>query len=238
MDEKELGLLKREEVDGRFKWKLEHIYETNELWEADYKRVKELLPQITEYKGKLSQSAEVLYHCLELKFDLSRLFEKLYTYAHMRSHEDSTCGYYQGLADRADSLGVEASSADSFVIPELLNIGGDTLRGWINLHEGLKFFEAFLNDIIRMTPHVLTAPEEELLAMAGELAQAPGSIFNMLNNADIKFPSIKDEKGNAIEVTKGRYASLLRATTEECERMPSMLFTVHMQSIKTHWQPA
>ncbi|HWR62701.1 MAG TPA: oligoendopeptidase F [Clostridia bacterium] len=211
MDKKESGLLKREEIADKFKWKLEHIYETNALWERDYKRVKELLPQIAEYKGRLSQSAELLYHCLKLKFDLSRLLEKVYTYAHMRSHEDSTCSYYQELSDRADSLGVEASSAEAFVIPELLNIEEDTLRSWINLHEGLKSFEAFLNDIIRMRPHVLPAPEEELLAMAGELAQAPGNIFNMLNNADIKFPSIKDKNGNTVQLTKGRYARLIES---------------------------
>jgi len=208
---KESGVLKREHIPEKYKWKLEHMYETNGLWESDYKRVKERLPKIMEYKGKLSQSAEGLYDCLKIKFDLSRLFDKVYTYAHMKSHEDSTNSYYQGLADRADSLGVELSSAEAFVMPEILSIDEYHLKAWIYLHEGLKSFETFLHDIIRMKPHVLTAREEELLAMAGELTQAPANIYNMINNADIKFPSIKDKNEDIVEVTKGIYSQLIES---------------------------
>ena len=47
--------------------------------------------------------------------------------------------------------------------------------------------------------------------MSGEIAQAPYHIFSMFNNADIKFPTIIDENGQEIEVTKGRISLLLES---------------------------
>jgi len=62
---------------------------------------------------------------------------------------------------------------------------------------------------MRQKDHILSAPEEKLLAMSADLSAASNNIFTMFNNADIKFPIIKDEQGNEIEITKGRYGSLM-----------------------------
>jgi len=212
MENNETRVLKRNEISDQFKWKLEHMYETNELWEADYKKVKTNTLSLSKYRGKLAESAEILLECLKANSEASRIFEKVYTYAHMRSHEDSTRNLYQGYADRVDSLSVEVSSANSFMIPEILAIDQEILSKYINENESLKLYEKAIDEIMKMKSHVLRSSEEELLAKAGELAQAPESIFNMLNNADIKFPTIKDENGNEVEVTKGRYSQLVEST--------------------------
>ncbi len=212
VENKEARISKRNEISDQFKWKLEDMYETNELWEADYNKVKTNTVNLVKYRGKLGESSDALLEALKVNSELSRLFEKVYTYAHMRSHEDSGRSLYQGYADRVDSLSVEVSSANSFMVPEILAIDEETLRKYINENESLKLYDKAINEIVRMKPHVLSSAEEELLAKAGELAQAPGSIFNMLNNADIKFPIIKDENGNEVEVTKGRYSQLVEST--------------------------
>lgn len=48
--------------------------------------------------------------------------------------------------------------------------------------------------------------------MAGDLARAPLNVWTMMNDADIKYPSIKDEEGNEVELTKQRYAKFLEST--------------------------
>ena len=45
----------------------------------------------------------------------------------------------------------------------------------------------------------------------GEVASAPHKIFSMLNNADIKFPTIKDEQGNDVEITHGNFIPLMES---------------------------
>jgi len=205
------GIPKRDEIPEEHKWQLEDIYASNELWEADYKKVKTMSDKLSPYKEKMAESAEMLLECLKLSTEMTRLFEKVYVYAHMRSHEDSTNSFYQGLADRVDSLGVTVNSANSFVVPGILDIPDDMLEVFFKENEGLKHYDRFLEEIRRMKPHVLSASEEQLLAMTGEMAQAPETIFGMLNNADIKFPNIKDEKGKEVELTKGRYIQFMES---------------------------
>lgn len=208
--QKQKELPKRLEIPEEYKWKLSDIYSSNDLWEKDFIKVREMSKDLLKFKGTLSSSPDNLLNCLNLSFETSRLMEKVYVYAHMKSHEDTTDSLYQSLADRADSLSIEASSMGSFITPEILLIPDDVLNVFMN-YEKLDFYRKYLTEITRMKPHVLSAPEEQLLAMAGELSQAPGTIYNMINNADIKFPSIKDEEGNEIQVTKGRYSSLLES---------------------------
>lgn len=208
---KGLSVPKRDEIPQEYKWRLEDIYASDDMWEKDYQKVKELSDSLLQYKDTMGESAARLLECLNLSTDMSRLFEKVYVYAHMRSHEDSANAYYQGLADRVDSLGVTVNSAGSFIVPEIIAIPDEKLKAYLEESEGLRFYGRYLDEIRRMKPHVLNAEEEKLLAMAGEMAQAPGTVFNMLNNADIRFPHIKDENGNELELTKGRYIQLMES---------------------------
>ncbi|MDF2892387.1 MAG: oligopeptidase, partial [Clostridia bacterium] len=211
MSNNSTSIPKRNEIPEQFKWKLEDIYASNELWEKDFTEVKNLAGKLGDFKDKLNTRADNLLKCLDANADMNRLFEKVYVYANMRSHEDSANGYYQGLADRTESLAVEVSSASSFIVPEILTIPNDKLAGFINENDKLGFYKKYLDEIVRTKPHVLNASEEQIMAMSGEMSNAPGSIYSMLNNADIKFPTIKDESGKEIEITKGRFIQLMES---------------------------
>lgn len=202
---------KRKEVKDEYKWKLEHLYSSVELWDEDYKKVKEMTSGLSEYNEKVGQSSQTLLRVIKLSNDISRLFEKVYVFAHMKSHEDSADSFFQGCADRADALSVEIGARTSFILPEIINISDEEMNSFYKQSEELKFYKKYLDEIRRMKPYVLSKNEEEILALAGELAQAPESIFNMLDNADIKFPMIKNEEGKEIELTKGRYSALIES---------------------------
>lgn len=75
----------------------------------------------------------------------------------------------------------------------------------------LKLYEHALDEINRQRPHVLSAKEEALLAQAAEVMSASSNTFGMLNNADLKFPTIIDENGDEVEVTHGRYIRFLES---------------------------
>ncbi len=51
----------------------------------------------------------------------------------------------------------------------------------------------------------LSANEEALLAAAGPATGAYSSVFGAFQNSDIKFGTMKDEEGNEIELSQGRY---------------------------------
>ncbi|HHV18971.1 MAG TPA: oligoendopeptidase F [Thermoanaerobacterales bacterium] len=211
------NLPSREEIQDVYKWKLEDIYQNEELWEKDYDGVKKQLSQFDEYHGKIN-TAENLLGVLKLKDEVARKIDKLFTYARMRRDEDNSRANYQALADRAMGLLVEVSSSISFIEPEILSLSKEELLGFMEQDEDLKLYEHYLTNLLRMKEHILDADREKMLAEMGEIAQAPGDIFKMLDNADIRFPLIKDENGKEVELTKGRYIKFMESENREVRK--------------------
>ncbi|HDX9579314.1 TPA: oligoendopeptidase F [Bacillus pseudomycoides] len=201
----------RSEIEVENTWRLEDIFQTDAEWEAEFQAVKELLPKLTEFKGKLGESANTLLEALQYEDEISMRLGKLYTYAHMRYDQDTTNSSYQALNDRATSLYSQVSSSMAYIVPEILTIAEETLRSFLQENKELKIYEHALEEITRQRPHVLSEAEEALLAQASEVMSASSNTFGILNNADLKFPSIQDENGEDVEVTHGRYIQFLES---------------------------
>lgn len=204
-------LPKREEIPADLKWRLEDIYETDADWEKEFATAKKLLPELTAFKGKLGDSAQNVLTVYRLKDHLLEKAERLYGYAHMRKDEDNTNPKYQRLYGLAESFLVEISTALSWLEPELMAIPEGQLQQFFQDERGLEHYRFAIEETLRMKPHILSPAEEEIVAMAGEIGNSPGHIFMMLNNADIKFPMIRDENGEEVELTKGRYNQFLES---------------------------
>ncbi|WNS46172.1 oligoendopeptidase F [Paenibacillus sp. MMS20-IR301] len=209
-------LLKRSEVPAENRWKLEDMFASEEQWDAEYKEVKELITSAGAFQGKLD-SPDALKKCFELDDKLSLLTERLYVYAHMRQDEDTAAPKYQALSQKAKKLGVEAGEALSFVTPEILALPNETLDQFI-ADPSLSDYTFTLTEMKREKAHVLSKAEEALLAQVGTLAQAPQTVFGMLNNADLKFPKVKNEEGKEVELTHGSYIQFLESPDREVRK--------------------
>ena len=113
------------------------------------------------------------------------------------------------MNDRAATLYTQASSSFAYVVPEMFAIDEKQLKQFLEEKEELKLYEHAFDQIAKMRPHVLSAEMESLLAQASEVMASPSNTFGMLNNADLEFPVIKDENGEEVEVTHGRYIRFL-----------------------------
>ncbi|MDR4141315.1 oligoendopeptidase F [Bacillus paranthracis] len=201
----------RNEIEESSTWRLEDIFQTDAEWEQEFQAIKELLPKLTEFKGKLGDSANNLLEALQYEDEISMRLGKLYTYAHMRYDQDTTNSVYQALNDRATNLYSQVSSSTAYIVPEILSISEDTLQTFLKENRDLSVYEHALEEITRQRPHVLSEAEEALLAEASEVMSASSNTFGMLNNADLKFPSIKGEDGEEVEITHGRYIQFLES---------------------------
>jgi oligoendopeptidase F len=200
-------LLERKEVPVEHSWKLEDLYKDQSSWDQEYKKVKESLSQISAFEGKLHEPATVK-QCFELEDEVSLHTERLYVYANMKHHEDTANPTYQALSDKARKISVEVGEASSFISPEILSLSDAQLEKLVN-NPDLAFYKQSLEEMIRQKPHTLSKDQEALLAQAGNMAGAPSTIFGMLNNADLKFPKIKNENGEEVELTHGSYIQFL-----------------------------
>ncbi|MDD4797299.1 MAG: oligoendopeptidase F [Eubacteriales bacterium] len=201
----------RAQADKEFCWHLEDIFATDAAWEDDYRQTQTRMQAFAQHKGTLGQSPGHLQAVLDEMTQLLWQSERLYVYARMRRDEDNANAFYQALADRAASLSVALGGELAFVEPEILSIDADVLAAWQRGAEGLAPYRYYLDTVARRRAHTLDAQQERLLAMAGELGEAPHTIFSMLNDADLTFPTILGEDGQPVQITHGRYIPLMES---------------------------
>ena len=114
-------LKSREEIPEEYKWNLEDIFRSDEEWEKTFKEAEQTLSKAKEYIGRLGDNIDIFMGCLEWADKLGIYLEDLYTYAKMKRDEDNRIGKYQGMTDRAGMFLVQAGSALSFIVPEILD---------------------------------------------------------------------------------------------------------------------
>ncbi len=200
---------KRSDVPSDLQWNLSDLYPSAEMWEHDFSTVTNLLPALKGFENRLT-TASAIAECYRLLDRIGELSEKLYTYAHLRHHEDTSLAAHQGPVSRVERLMVDIREAASFVEPEILALTEPALREFAASPE-LAFYRFSMEKTLRRKPHTLPKEQEAIVARAGMLAQAPHSIFSMLNDADMRFGTVRDEQGNEVEVTHARYARLLES---------------------------
>ncbi|MFZ3577919.1 oligoendopeptidase F [Virgibacillus sp. DJP39] len=204
-------LPKRSELPKELTWDLEAIFSSDEEWEKELKDLKQDIPEIEKFEGKISESPQALYDVLKLQDDLSLRLAKLYTYAHMRNDEDTTNSFYQELNAKAENVLTIASSSMSYIVPEILAIDESKLKEFQSDKEELAVYKHTLDEITRQRAHILSQKEEALLAEASESMENGSQTFGMLNNADLTFPAVKNEEGEEVDLTHGRYIGFLES---------------------------
>ncbi len=210
--------LSRGELENRFKWRLEDLFESDELWEEEFGRVDGLVEQLSAFRGRVVESDESLLSVLKLSDELGLVFERLYVYAHMRMHEDTRVAKYQELSGRIEQLGSTVSAANSFVVPEIVAASSEIVWGFVKKNSSLALYSHLLDDVLRLKKHVLSEPEERLLALFGDVARAPRVVFGMFNDADTSFPKIIGEDGKSVEVTHGNFGRLMKSKSRRVRR--------------------
>jgi oligoendopeptidase F len=141
---------------------------------------------------------------------IDRVGEKLGVYAFLKTAEDQANSDYQRMKGRYQHVATKAAEASSFVRPELMTIPQATMDQFLQSLE-LKEWRIALDRVLRYRPHTLGDKEEHLIAMQGQMSEASNQIFRQLNDADLKWPSMKNEKGESIELGHSSYSAFLHS---------------------------
>lgn len=203
-------LKKREEMSEEFTWNMSDLISGEETFLQLFDQTQKRLEGYEKFKGRLAESADTLCKCLEFDDEISREIELLYVYAKQKSDEDTGNQRYQDLAARALSLSNQGTMLSSYIVPEILSIDEVVLKQFTE--SGLGRFNRVISLILAKKQHTLSPEMEELLAQSHEATQSPSQIFNMFNNADIRFPSIMDSEGNMVPITHGNFISLMESS--------------------------
>ncbi|WP_026490681.1 oligoendopeptidase F [Butyrivibrio sp. XPD2002] len=228
-------LPKRNEVEEALTWRLEDIYENEELWESEVKEALSLADKIAEFNGKVADSAKNLLEVLKLFEKASLLISRFHAYAHMRHDQDSADSKYTGMNQRATSAYLQIGEKASFLEPEVLSISDDTLTSFYADEPELKNYELKIKEIRRLKDHILSKELEQLLASAGEMSQTPYNGFNMLSDADLKFPSVTDSEGKEVVLSNGRFVPVQMSKDRELRKKAFEVFYGRYEEFKNTW---
>ncbi len=207
-----MATLERKNQDPQNLWAIDHLYKTDQLWQADFDQLKSMVPQISAFQGTLAQGGEILLAYLQLDDQVGQMLDKLSNYAGRKSDEDTRVATYQAMEDNVHSLWVEIVSSASFFANELLDIPQETMEQFYESTPDLAVYRRALHQIRRKKDHILSPAEEKLLAGARDLTNTPSQVYSMFSDADLQFPDVADSGGKLHTLTQSTYVRLLEST--------------------------
>ncbi len=201
-------LKKRSELETALTWDLTMIYPDTGDWEKEFSTLDALQENFLKFKGRLADSPETLLHAFQAEDALGVVMERLYVYAHLKADEDTADSAGRARLERISAKGAEISGNCSWFQPELLSMDEARFDSF-RKDETLSFYRRTLDEIAEERPHTLSAAEERILSMASDVLSAPHKAFSLLNDADMRFPSITDADGSKTELTHGNFIKFL-----------------------------
>jgi len=207
----------RSETAPEFCWDLSALYPNTAAWEADFRKLNGKLKKLMRFKGHLGDSAETLRDAFQAEDDLGYLEGKLAVYASLKHDEDVANAENSARRDRISAIGSKIEGETAWFEPELLSLPKEKFNVFLK-SPVLKFYKRTLTELNRERKHTLTAPEERILGMSSEALSTAGKVFGVLNDGDLRFPSIKDSRGGEVEITHGNYILYLEDADRRVRR--------------------
>ena len=198
----------RDQIPQEDTWALEDLYPSDESWEQALSALTARQAEAAAFAGKLGESGETLCAFLHLVEDVDGQSELLANYAMRKADQDTRNATYQAMVGKLMGVLTAVSAAFSFATPEIMAIPEETLEGFYKAAPGLERYRRYLNNERRRREHTFSAAEERLLAAAGEMANAPETVFGSFLNADMRYPDAMDSEGKPHALSQSTFVPL------------------------------
>ncbi len=189
-------------------WDLTAAYATTEDWQADFAKLQEQFPKVSQWKGRVAESVSTLRDVLEFEKELDLVLENLRVYAHLKCAEDASNA--ESLARQSQIVGLytRVAEARAFIAPEIQALDDATFERFI-ADPALSEWKIPLTHLRRLKPHTLSSSEERLMALASGVLRGFDDAAGQLMDVDMKFGTITDDRGQPVELSQSSWLSLL-----------------------------
>ena len=226
---------KREAIAENYKWDLTTIFATDEAFELELVDASTALDDARALAGTLTDSAENLLAVTETELALMQRVEKLYVYASMKNDQDTTVSLYQEYQAKVTALYAKFNEVFAFYEPEFMTLSQETFAQFVIDQPKLQTYGHFFEQLFDRKAHVLSSAEEALLAGASEIFGAGAETFEILDNADIVFPTITDMQGQEVQLSHGNYISFMESSNRDVRKAAyQALYSIYEQYQHTY----
>ena len=223
-----LSIPTRSEINESDKWDLTHLFAEVSKWQEDFAWLKRTYPKLQEWKGKAGESSQTLATVLEFEKSLELKMERVYHYTSLQLAEDSTNNEYLARIGQVQNLLTKIGETAAFVVPEILAIDDETFEKFI-ADPALADWRVKLHKIRRMKRHVLSVPEERILALGSVALSGYDDTFSQLTDVDMKFGVVIDETGREKPLTQSSFSSFLVKRDHELRKRAFHQFYAEFQ---------
>lgn len=197
---------KRSEIEEKYKWDLSGYFKSDDDFKKEFNDLKKLTHSLDIFRGKLNNE-KIIIECLKEEEKLSIRFEVLYVYASLKTREDASNAFYQERLTQVGSVRNDFETATSFIEVEIKKLSNEKLK---KLQDNSNY-PNFFKQILRNKKHILSQKEEKILSMSEEIAEGYTKNFDIFDDADIKFPSVKDKSGKKKELNHSVYMEYMQS---------------------------
>lgn len=201
----------RAEIAQEHRWNAESVFTSVEEWQKTYDQVLRDIEKAAEYHGRLADGPDVLFAWFKHMEAIFQPVGKIYIYAYMSYAVDSTDQEAAALAGKGQALLGQAITSVAFADPEMLAIGHETLKQWMQDDPRLQTYEHYIDDLFRKQQHVRSAEVEEILGMLSDPFMAVRTTADALTDADLDFRPAQTSTGEEVEVGQGNINALLNS---------------------------
>ncbi|WP_319371530.1 oligoendopeptidase F [uncultured Ilyobacter sp.] len=229
-------MVKREEIDQKYKWNLNDIYENWGEWEADLIKAKKIMEEIPKYRGKIKNDPKIFAELVAMENELSKITDKIYLYPYLMRDLDSTDELASKRLQEIMAIYTQYSATVAWINPEILEIPKEKMIKWIDENKELEEHRFHIMELYRLQGHVLDAEKEKLLSYYGQFMGAPGDIYKELTTSDIKWNEIELSTGEKTKVTNAVYSKILSTNKNQEDRKKAFeaLYTAYENNQNTY----
>lgn len=212
-------LLKREQVALEDTWALEDVYATEEAFLEDCNKLENMLEELPKFtQDYLKESgAHLLSYYKELE-ELFLLMDKTMGYAGRNADVDTANTHYQALEGKALTLYYKLQELTAPIDSYIVAMEEETINRFFDEAPELKRYKVTIEDLRRVKSHMLSPEMEAMLAASGEMGSAVDKVYSLLADADFENPSVKNEKGELVKVSSGRFVPMLQSRDVDVRR--------------------
>lgn len=197
-------------------WNLQDLYASDQAWQAAKQKTVADFANMAAFKGKLA-SPKSLYECLKATSDLSKELTRLYSYASMKSDQDTRDAASTAMKQEMSQVVTTFQTSTAFIEPEILQQSQEQIKNMLSSEKGLSDYSMYLNDLFRRNKHKLSEKEEKLIAEASLMSDGPYNIYSIFANAELPYPTVTLSDGKSALIDQAGYQKF-RAAANRADR--------------------
>jgi len=195
----------RATVPIQYTWNLQDLYASDEAWKQEKETYRRQIPALTEFKNKLTESAQLL-QCLRQLSAVTKELVRLSSYASMKSDQDTRDAGYTAMKLEMAQIFTDLQTHAAFIEPEILRMSRDKVETMIRDEKGLAEYRMYLLDLFRRNAHKLSENEEKIIAAASLMADGPYNVYSLFSNAELPYPEVRLSDGSLVLLDQAGYS--------------------------------